>query len=37
MRSLGVGAGRARSDEQSPPIERMGGIVNSDDLWIVIE
>jgi hypothetical protein len=37
MRALGVGAGRARSDEQAPPIERMGGIVNGYDLWIVIE
>jgi hypothetical protein len=37
MRSLGVGARRARSDEQSPPIERMGGIVNGYALWSIIE
>jgi hypothetical protein len=29
---LRVGAGRARGDEQAPPIERMRGIVNGYDL-----
>ena len=37
MRALGIGAAGARSDEKPPPIERMGGIVNGYDLWIVIE
>jgi hypothetical protein len=37
MRARGIWATGARSDEKPPPIERMGGIVNGYDLWIVIE
>jgi hypothetical protein len=37
MRALGIWATGARSDEKPLPIERMGGIVNGYDLWIVIE
>jgi hypothetical protein len=32
-----VGAAGARGDEEAPPIERMGGIVNGYDLQLVIE
>jgi hypothetical protein len=37
MGALSIRAAGARGDEKPPPIERMGGIVNGDDLWIVIE
>jgi hypothetical protein len=37
VRALGIRARGASSDEKSPPVERMGGIVNGYDLWIVIE
>ena len=37
VRALGVAAGGARGDEQTPPIERMRGIVNGYDFWGVSE
>jgi hypothetical protein len=37
MGALSIRATGARGDEKPPPIERMGGIVNGDNLWIVIE
>ena len=37
MRALSIRATGARGDEKPPPIERMGGIVNGDNLGIVSE
>jgi hypothetical protein len=37
MKTLGIRTRGAGGDEKALPIERMGGIVNGDDLWIVSE
>jgi hypothetical protein len=37
MKTLGIRTRGAGGDEKALPIERMGGIVNGYDLWIVSE
>jgi hypothetical protein len=37
MGALSIRATGTRGDEKPPPIERMGGIVNGDNLWSVSE